>query len=100
MCARITGDAQPLALAQPELVLGMERSAPADHAENPAQRIVVLDQERAGRRPDEDLDAGAAGEPLEVRQFVGVLARAADEERKIAVHAMTRAGDLVGERRA
>ena len=48
-CVRITGDA-PLALAQPELIPGMERSAPAGHAEKLAQRIVVLDQERAATR--------------------------------------------------
>ena len=73
---RIALDPQVHALAQPVLVLGMERGAAADRLEHVAHAVVVLDQQRAGRRAHEHLDAAGAGQPLELGELVGVLARA------------------------
>ena len=87
--ARIALDAQVLALVEPILVLGMKRGAALDHLKDPAQAFVVLDQERAGGGADEHLDAGAAGRAFEFRQIRHIVAGAADEERKIAMHAVT-----------
>ena len=98
MRARIALDAQVLALVEPVLVLGMERGAPPDHGENVAHALVVLDQERAGGGAHEHLDPGASGQALERGKLAGVLARAADEEGEIAMHAVMRARDLVGQR--
>src|SRR5262245_36824567 len=94
MRARIAGNAQMLALVEPVLVLGMERGAPADHLEDVAYAVVVLDQERAGGRALEHLHPGATRQALELRKLARVLARAADEEGKIAMHAMATARDL------
>ena len=66
MRARIALDAQVHALAQPVLVLGMERGAAADRLEHLAHAVVVLDQQRAGRGAHEHLDAGSARQPLEL----------------------------------
>ena len=98
MRARIALDAQVLALVEAVFVLGMERRAAPDHLEDVAHALVVLDQERAGRRAHEHLDAGAARQPLELRQVLRVLARAADEEGEVAMHPVMRALDLVGHR--
>ncbi len=99
MRARIALDAQRLALIEAVFVLGMEGGAAADHLEDAAQAGVVLDQERAGRRADEDLHPGAARRALQFRQILNILAGAADEEGEIAMHAMPAALDLVGEGR-
>ena len=96
--ARIALDAEMLALVEPVFVLGMERGAAADHLEDVAHAIVVLDQQRAGRGAHEHLDAGAAGQPFELGQVLGVVARAADEEGEIAMHPVMRALHLVGHR--
>ena len=66
MRARIALDAQVHALAQPVLVLGMERGAAADRLEHVANAVVVLDQQRAGRRAHEHLDAAGAGKPFKL----------------------------------
>ena len=95
--ARIAFDAQSLALVEPVFVLGVERGAPPDRLEDVAHALVVLDQQRTGGRAHEHLYAGTAGKQFEFRQVLGVLARAAHEEREIAMHAMMRALDLVGE---
>ncbi len=97
MRARIALDAQRLAVVETVLVLGMERGAALDHLEDAPQALVVLDQQRAGRRADEHLDAGATGRALQLRQLVDILAGAADEEGVIAMHAVVAALDLVGE---
>ena len=88
MRTRIALDAQALALVETVLVLGMKRGAAPDHLKDPAQAFVVLDQQRAGRRADEHLDAGAAGRAFQLRQILHVLAGAADEEGEIAMHAV------------
>ena len=90
MRARIALDAQLHALAQPVFVLGVKRGAAADHFQDLAHALVVLDQQRAGGRAHEHLDAGAAGQPLQLGQLVDVLARAADIEGEIAMHAVMR----------
>ena len=87
------------ALAQPVFVLGMECGAAADRLQNIAHALVVLDQQRAGRGAHEHLDAAGAGQPLQRRELMGVLARAPDIEREVAVHAVMPARDLVGQRR-
>ena len=97
MRARIALDPQTLAVVEAVFVLRVKGSAAPDHLEYPAQTLVVLDQQRAGRGADEHLDPGAAGRAFEFRQILNVLARAADEEGEIAMHAMAAAPDLVGE---
>jgi hypothetical protein len=56
---------------------------------------VVGNQQAAGGRAHEHLDAGAAGQPLERGELGDVLVRAADIEGEVAVHAAGGAGDLV-----
>ena len=90
-------DAQVHALAQPVFVLGMKRGAAANGLEHRANAVVVLDQERAGRRAHEHLDAAGAGKPFEHCELVGVLPRRTDIEREVAMHAVMRAGHLVGQ---
>jgi hypothetical protein len=51
MRARIAFDTQMLALVEAKFVFGMKRGAAADHVENAAQAVVVLDQQRAGDEP-------------------------------------------------
>ena len=48
MRTRIALDAQPLAVVETILVLGMKRGAAPDHLKDPPQAFVVLDQQRAG----------------------------------------------------
>ena len=98
MRARIALDAQVHALAQAVFVLGMERGAAADDLEDVAHAVVVLDQQRAGRGAHEHLDAAGARQPLQRGELMGVLARGADIEGKVAMHAVMRARDLVGQR--
>ncbi len=99
MRARIALDAQILALVEPVFVLGVKRGAALDHFKDPAQAFVVLDQQRAGGRADEHLDAGATGRALQFRQIGHVVAGAADEEREIAMHAVTARLHLGGKSR-
>src|SRR5580693_8340386 len=63
----IAFDAQALAIVEAIFVLGMERGAAPDYLKNPAQALVVLDQERAGGGTDEYFYAGAAGRALQFR---------------------------------
>ena len=97
MRTRIALDAQALAIVEAVFVLGMKRGAAFDHLKNPPQAFVILHQQRAGGRADEHLDAGAAGRAFQFRQILHVLAGTADEEGKIAMHAVTAALYLVGE---
>ena len=97
MRARIAIYAQVFAVVEAILVLGMKRGTTPDHFKNPSQAFVILDQQRAGRRTDEYLDAGTAGRPLQFRQISHILAGTADKEGKIAMHAVTAALQLVGE---
>jgi hypothetical protein len=76
----------------------MKRGAPSDRFEDVAHALVVLDQQRAGGRAHEHLHPRTSRQALELGQVLGVLARAADEKREIAMHAVTRALDLVGQR--
>ncbi len=98
MRARVALDAQALALVQAILVLGMKRRTAADRADDLAQALVVLHQEAPRGRADEHLDARAAFRALQHRQLLEIVARAADVEGEVAVHAMRAAPDLVGER--
>ena len=97
MRTRIAFDAQILALVETVLVLGVKRGAAPDHLKNPPQAFVILDQQRAGGRADEHLDAGAAGRAFQFRQILHIVAGAADEKREIAMHAVPAALHLVGE---
>ena len=92
------------------LVLGMERGAAADRLEDRAHALVVLDQQRAGRRAHEHLDAGSARQPLELAQIAGVLARARRHRRRsrnacgdaprltLSASASARGGERIGVR--
>ena len=60
--------------------------------------LVVLDQQVAGRRAHEHLDAGRARQPLQFADIAGILARAADPEGEVAMHAAGGAPHLVGKR--
>ena len=51
------------------------------------EALVVGDEQIAGRGAHEDLDAGSAGQPLQLGDVVGVVVRAADEEGEVAMHA-------------
>ena len=97
MRARIILDPQRFALVESIFVLGVERGAATDHLKDFSQAVVILDQQRAGRRSDEHLDAGAAGCAFQLRQLLHVFAGAANEECIIAMHAMMAALHLVGE---
>jgi hypothetical protein len=76
----------------------MKRGAAADGVQDRAHAVVVLDQQLAGGRAHEDLDAGRARQPLQLGRLGDILVRAADEEGEVAMHAARRALDLVGER--
>src|SRR6266566_8222271 len=91
--------AQGLAFIEAIFVLGMESGATADHLEDAPQALVILDQEGSGGGPDEDLHAGAPRRAFEFRQILNVVAGAADEEGKIAMHAVTAALHLLREGR-
>src|SRR6185437_16689665 len=97
MRARVALDPQRFAVIEAILVLGMERGAALDHLEDAPQAFVVLDQQRAGRRADEHLYAGAARRAFQFRQLLDVLPGTADEERIVAMHAVMTALHLVGE---
>src|SRR5215471_11591340 len=97
MRTRIALDAQILAFVEPVFVFGMEGGAAADHLKDPAQALVVFDQQGPGGGADENLHPRAARRALQVRQIRDVLAGAADEEREIAMHAVATASDLLGE---
>src|SRR4051794_20733248 len=86
-----------LALVEAVFILGVEGRTAPDHLKDSAQAFVILDQQRAGGRTDEYLDAGAAGCAFELRQISYVLARAADEKREVAMHPMPGAFHLIGE---
>jgi hypothetical protein len=59
--------------------------------------LVVLDQQRARGRAHEHLDPRRAGQPLEIGYVTGILPRAADPEREVAMHAVAAPPDLVDE---
>ena len=86
------------ALAQARFILGMEGGAPLDQRQDARQRLLVVDQQIAGGGAHEHFDAGGARKPLEPRQLLDILARGADEEGEVAMHAPAPARDLVGER--
>ncbi len=86
------------ALAEARLVLRMHRHAAAEVLEDCAEALVVADEEIAGGRTHEHLDAGGAGQALKLADVGGVFLRAADEEGEVAMHAARGALDLVGER--
>ena len=98
MRRRIALDAQAGALAQPELVLGVEGGAAARVPQDRGHAVIVLDQQVAGRRAHEHLYAGSPRQPLELADIAGVVARAADPEGEVAMHAVRAAPHLVGER--
>ena len=83
-------------LAQPELVLGMEGGAAARVLQDREDAVVVLDQKVAGRGAHEHLDAGSTRQPFELAGIGGVVARAADPEGEVAMHAVRAARHLVG----
>ena len=89
---------QRLARAQPVLVLGMDGGAPAAARQHPAQGRIVGNQQRAGGTAHEDLDAGAARQPLQPTQFLCIGIRRAEEEGVIAPGAPFGAAQLVGQR--
>ena len=66
----IARHAQILALVEPGLVLGVERGAPARAPQDRRDAGVVLDQQRAGGRAHEHLDAGRARQPLQLRDVL------------------------------
>ena len=94
----IARNAQILAFIEPCLILAMERRAAARLAQDRRDAFVFRDQQRAGRRSHENLDSGGARQALQLRNEFDVVRRAADPEREIAMHAMRRALDLVGQR--
>ena len=93
----IAGDPKGLALVQAILVLAVERRAATGALEDLPHALVVGDEQRAGGRAHEDLDARGARQAFEFGNVGGVLVRAADPKGEIAVHAMRSALHLVGE---
>ena len=85
------------ALAQARLVLGMHGHAPAAVREHAPDVVVVGHQQVAGRAAHEHLDAGAARQPFQLAQLLGVLGGGADEEGDVAPDAALGAPPLVGE---
>ncbi len=86
-----------LALDQPVLVLGMDRAAPLPLGQHPGEVGIFGDQQIAGRAAHEDLDPGATRHPLQLRQFVGVVRRGADEEGGVAPQPAARVAPLLCE---
>jgi hypothetical protein len=80
---------------QPFLVLGMDRDAPPAARHDVPQQSLAGNQQRAGRRSHEHLDAAASGELLQPGEAADVLLGGADEEGKIAPGAPVRSPDLV-----
>ncbi len=93
----IAFDSQVHALAQAILVLGMEGGAAADAFQHRAHALIVFDQQRAGGGAHEDFHAADARQPLQLAQVFGVLARRAGIKGEVAMHAVMRALDLVGD---
>ena len=63
-----------------------------------AQGLLVVDQEVAGGRAQEHLDAGGTRLALEFGEIVDIAAGGADEEGEVAMHAAGGGRDLGGER--
>ena len=95
---RVAGKALTEPGAQTVLVLGMEGSAAPRAGQDGGHARIVLDQKVAGRRSHEDLDARRPGQPLQLAELGRVVARAADPEREVAMHAAGGARKLVGQR--
>ena len=98
MGGRIAGPAQVGARLEPRLVLGVEGGPPREPGNDPIEARLIVDQQVAGGRAHEHLDAGRGLEPFQRRDILDVLARAADVEGEVAEHAAARAPDLVGQR--
>ncbi len=79
-------------------VLGMKGGAAARVPQDREHALVVLDQQVAGRRAHEHLDAGSTRQALELADVAGIVARAADPEGEVAMHAVRAAPHLVGQR--
>ena len=73
----------------------MKSGAPARVLQNRGNAIIVLDQQIAGRRTHEHLDAGSTWKPLKLGDVPGVVPRAADPEGKVAMHASRSPAHLV-----
>ncbi len=76
----------------------MESSASARIAQDRGDPFIVLDQQVAGGRAHEHLDACRPRQPFEFADIAGIVARAADPEGEVAMHAAGGAPHLVGER--
>ena len=99
MAGPVAGASQRPPLDEPRLVLGVKGGAAADGPQNGFDAGVVGDQQGAGRGAHEHLHPAAAGQPLELGQFGGVLVGRADVERMVAVHPAARPGQLVAQSR-
>src|SRR3712207_4315640 len=95
MARRIAGAPPANPLAQPELVFRVERGATPGVSQDLTHARVVGDEEVAGGRAHEYLDAGGARQALQLRDALRVLGRAAYPEGMIAVHAPACSGELV-----
>ena len=62
------------------------------------ERLLVVDEQVAGRGAHEHFDAGGARKLLQPRQLLDILPRGADEEGEVAMHAAAPAPDFIGER--
>ena len=85
-------------LAQARLVLGMDGASPAAAAQHQIERLVVGDQQAAGRTAHENLDAATARQPLERCKLVDIVLGRAGEEGEVAPGPAGRTPHLVLDR--
>jgi len=93
--ARVPLNAQIPALTQSWLVFGVERRTTADDLQNSAQACIVGNQQGAGGRTHEHLDAGAARQPLQLREMPSVVGGRTHKKREVAMHAVMATPDLI-----
>ena len=92
---RIIPDLEAFPLAQARLVLGMKGGTAGDAGQNHLQILLIFEEEFACRGTQEDLDAAAAGQLLELVQRGGVFSRRPEVKGEITVHAGLRTAQLV-----
>ena len=75
----------------------MEGGAASNVFQDGGDAVVVLDKQRAGGRPHEDLGSGTAGQALKFAQEMGILTGSTHVEGEVAIHAIGGPLHLVSE---
>src|SRR2546421_8893539 len=96
MCSWSPCSGQMLPFPQPQLVLSVNGKAPAASVKGCPYGFLVIEQEIAGRGPEERLDASNSVLAFKLSQSAGIRRRCTNIECIVAVHAAIRAGEFVG----